>query len=120
MRYVGIVVDKFLIYSYLASVIIVNTSLGTMHISYVTNFKYIHLHYYYFKKLFSKIKDKSFREQVEKQISKIIKDPNLGKPMKHNRKGTREQYVKPYRLSYSYSELEDKIRFLDLYHKDEQ
>ena len=74
----------------------------------------------HFKKLFSKIKDNSFRDQVEKQIVKIIKDPNVGKSMKHNRKGTRELYVSPFRLSYSYSEIEDKIRFLDLYHKDEQ
>jgi len=40
--------------------------------------------------------------------------------MKYSRKGTRELYVKPYRISYSYIQHESKIIFLNLYHKDEQ
>ena len=38
--------------------------------------------------------------------------------MRYSRKGTREVYVPPFRLSYYYAD--DKIIFLDLYHKDEQ
>jgi len=40
--------------------------------------------------------------------------------MRHARKGTRELYIKPYRLSYAYIKEENKIIFLNLYHKDEQ
>jgi len=51
---------------------------------------------------------------------KIIQNPDVGKPMRYARKGTREVYIKPFRLSYAYISEEDKIIFLDLYHKDEQ
>jgi mRNA-degrading endonuclease RelE of RelBE toxin-antitoxin system len=38
----------------------------------------------------------------------------------YERKGTRELYIKPYRIAYAYSKEEDKITFLEIYHKDEQ
>ncbi len=71
-----------------------------------------------FKKVFSKIKDRSLKEQLIKQFAKIRDNPEIGKPMRYSRKGTREVYVSPYRLSYIYTK--DKIIFLDLYHKDRQ
>lgn len=40
--------------------------------------------------------------------------------MKHNRKGTREVYISPFRLSYVYDEQNDTLLFLDVYHKDKQ
>jgi len=40
--------------------------------------------------------------------------------MKYIRKGTREVYIPPFRLSYLYIKEENKIVFLDLYHKDKQ
>ena len=64
--------------------------------------------------------DKSYLERVEKLIIKIIQNPEIGKPMKYARKGTREIYVGSFRLSYVYFAHEDKIVILDLYHKDEQ
>jgi len=70
------------------------------------------------KKAFSKIKDKSIKEKLIKQFSKIKNNPGIGKPMKYARKGTRELYVGSFRLSYAH--VEDKIIFLNLYHKDEQ
>lgn len=73
-----------------------------------------------FSKIFEKIKDNTLKEKIKKQIEKIIANPEIGKPMMHNRKGTREVYISPYRLSYLYSREEYKIVFLDLYHKDEQ
>ncbi len=73
-----------------------------------------------FAKIFGKIKGNILKEKVKKQIEKIVVDPEIGKPMMYNRKGTREVYVSPYRLSYAYSKEEGKIVFLDLYHKDEQ
>lgn len=71
-----------------------------------------------FEKNVRKIKNNSVKDYVKNQISKIIYNPSIGKPMRYGRKGTREVYVKPYRLSYIY--IEDKIIFLDIYHKDEQ
>jgi mRNA-degrading endonuclease RelE of RelBE toxin-antitoxin system len=68
----------------------------------------------------SKIKDNSIKEQVKKQIIKITQNPEVGKPMMYDRKGSREVYVKPYRLSYAFIKHESKIIFLDLYHKKEQ
>lgn len=73
-----------------------------------------------FERTFKKIKNQSLKNRLKKQIIKIIENPEIGKPMKYSRKGTREVYVVLYRLSYIYIEKEDKIVFLDLYHKDEQ
>lgn len=73
-----------------------------------------------FKKSVSKIKDTALKIKIEKQMNKIINFPEVGKPMKHDRKGTREVYIRPYRLSYAYSKEKDLIIFLELYHKDEQ
>ncbi|MEK6862505.1 MAG: type II toxin-antitoxin system RelE/ParE family toxin [Nanoarchaeota archaeon] len=72
-----------------------------------------------FEKIWRKI-DFSLQIRVKKQIEKIIENPEIGKPMMHSRKGTREVYIPPFRLSYTYVKEEDKIIFLDLYHKDEQ
>lgn len=81
-----------------------------------------------FKKTFKKI-DNSYKIKVKKQINKIIQNPEIGKPMKANRKGTREVYVSPFRLFYAFFLSDDeedkskeiyKLVFLDLYHKDNQ
>ncbi|MEK6937139.1 MAG: type II toxin-antitoxin system RelE/ParE family toxin [Nanoarchaeota archaeon] len=73
-----------------------------------------------FKKIISKIKDSGQKEKIYKKVAKIIENPEMGKPMMYARKGTRELYVEPFRLSYAYLKEENKIIFLDLYHKDEQ
>lgn len=73
-----------------------------------------------FKKKVKKIRDKSLKEKVKKQIRKIVCTPDVGKPMRFSRKGTREVYVKPFRLSYYYLENKEEVTFSDLYHKDEQ
>ena len=72
-----------------------------------------------FMKKFKKL-DNSFKIKTLKQIRKIIKNPQVGKTMKRNRKGTREVYVSPYRLAYLFNEYDSRIYFLDLYHKDQQ
>ena len=74
----------------------------------------------HFKHSIRKIKDKNQKERVKKQIKKIVKQPEVGKPMRYTRKNTREVYVPPFRLSYIYLEKQDKIIFLELYHKDKQ
>ena len=71
-----------------------------------------------FDKTLKSIKNRGLKIKIWKQIEKVIENPEIGKPMKHERKGTREVYIKPFRLSYCY--LEKKIIFLDLYHKDGQ
>lgn len=73
-----------------------------------------------FEKKMSKIKDPILKLKIKKQIAKIIECPEIGKPMQYERKGTREVYVPPFRLSYAYSKEEDLVIALDLYHKDEQ
>jgi mRNA-degrading endonuclease RelE of RelBE toxin-antitoxin system len=73
-----------------------------------------------FLKTISKIKDTVFKEKIKKQIEKIIENPAVGKPMRYERKDTREVYVMHYRLAYSYDTIEDKLIFLEIYHKDEQ
>ena len=71
-----------------------------------------------FKKSFKKVKDKIFSNKLKSQIKKIVEDPLIGKPMRYDRKGTRELYVSPYRISYAYFKKEEKIVFLSIYHKD--
>ena len=71
-----------------------------------------------FNKVLKHIKDRGLKIRLWRQIEKITKEPAIGKPMRNVRKGTREVYVSPLRLSYAYIEDEDKIVFLDLYHKE--
>ena len=73
-----------------------------------------------FLKTLSKIKDNSLKERVIKQIKKIVENPEIGKPMRYGRKGTRELYAPPFRISYSYDKQASILIFLDIYHKDEQ
>ncbi len=67
-----------------------------------------------------KIKDAEVQKSIKNKISKIIENPEIGKPMRNVRKGTREVYVGHYRLSYEYYKEKDLIEFLEFYHKDEQ
>lgn len=73
-----------------------------------------------FLKKISKIRDNLLKLQIKKQIIKIINNPDIGKPMKYDRRGTREVYITPFRLSYILLKKEDKLIFLDLYHKNKQ
>ena len=52
------------------------------------------------------------------QILEIIDDPTTGKPMRHERKGTRERYIGSYHPSYAWIEERDEVMLLD--HKDAQ
>lgn len=72
-----------------------------------------------FTNIYSKF-DNFTRDKVKKKIQKIITNPEVGKPMRYGRKGTRELYIKPFRLSYVYLTSEDRIVLLDLYHKKKQ
>ncbi|MBI5391631.1 type II toxin-antitoxin system RelE/ParE family toxin [Candidatus Woesearchaeota archaeon] len=71
-----------------------------------------------FEGKFRKIKDIVLKERVIKQIEKIKDNPEVGKPMRYGRKGTRELYISPYRISYFLQG--SAVYILDFYHKDEQ
>ena len=73
-----------------------------------------------FEHAIKKVKNSFLKLRIEKHMDKIIENPETGKPMRYSRKGTREVYLGSSRLSYAYLKEEDKIIFLDLYHKDEQ
>lgn len=73
-----------------------------------------------FLSLLRKVKNKADEERIKKQIKKIVEAPEVGKPMRYARRGTREVYISSFRLSYAYLKEEDKLIFLAIYHKDEQ
>ena len=73
-----------------------------------------------FTVIFSKLKDELTRTKIKKQIKKISESPEIGKPMRNVRKGTREVYISPLRLAYSYNKEKNIIYVLDLYHKNRQ
>ncbi len=73
-----------------------------------------------FKRFFSKIKDNLLKTKIIKQIEKLKINPEVGKPMRNARKGTRELYIPPFRLSYTYHKNKSIVEILDLYHKKEQ
>lgn len=64
--------------------------------------------------------DRSYLERVEKLIIKIIENPEIGKPMRFVRKGTREVYLGSFRVSYSYDKSSGILTLLDIYHKNKQ
>jgi len=71
-------------------------------------------------KTISKIKDYAAKEKIKKQIKRIVENPEIGKPMRYTRKGTRELYIGSYRLAYAYFKDKERLIFLDIYHKNEQ
>ena len=73
-----------------------------------------------FEKTIRKMKDTQTKERIKNQIKKILVCPDIGKPMRYSRKDTREVYIPPFRLSYSYDARNDLLVFLSLYHKDDQ
>ncbi|HLC52950.1 MAG TPA: type II toxin-antitoxin system RelE/ParE family toxin [Candidatus Nanoarchaeia archaeon] len=74
----------------------------------------------HFQRTISKIKDAEVQKSIKNKIRKIVEDPEIGKPMRNVRKGTREVYAGHFRLSYNYHKERETIEFLDFYHKDEQ
>jgi addiction module RelE/StbE family toxin len=53
-----------------------------------------------FKKDYQKIKDKKVRIRILKQIKKISKRADVGKPLGNKLKGHRSLRVKPFRIIY--------------------
>ncbi len=72
-----------------------------------------------FKDVKSKL-DKSYLIRLGKLVEKIILNPNIGKPMKYERRNTREVYLPPFRISYACDKVTDTLTFLNVYHKKKQ
>jgi mRNA-degrading endonuclease RelE of RelBE toxin-antitoxin system len=73
-----------------------------------------------YEKSVLKIKDASIKERLIKLMYKIKENPEIGKPIRYNRKGTREVYFGSFRMSYAYEKQTETIYLLEFYHKDEQ
>jgi len=57
-----------------------------------------------FKKEFKKIKDKTIRLKIIKQLKKISNSPETGKHLKYNLKNHRSVRVTPFRIIYKIEE----------------
>ena len=53
-----------------------------------------------FEEDFKKIKNRDTQDKLEKQIRKIMHNPEIGKPLRYELKSEWTIYVKPYRLLY--------------------
>ena len=73
-----------------------------------------------FKRFFLKLKDNILKTKIIKQIQKLKNNPEAGKPMRNIRKGTRELYIPPFRLSYKYHVDKKIVEILEVYHKKRQ
>ena len=73
-----------------------------------------------FQNTISKIKDAEVQKSIKNKVAKIIQNPEIGKPMRNVRKGTREVYVDSFRISYAFYKDKNIVEFLEFYHKDEQ
>lgn len=67
-----------------------------------------------FLKDFSKIKDGGLKRDLSKQLRKVVDNPKIGKPLRYSRRLTREVYVPPFRLYYSYNEHLDVLTIFAL------
>lgn len=64
-----------------------------------------------------KIRDNALKERLIKQVEKILKNPEIGKPLRYNLKRERSVYVPPYRLVSAF--LDDKIYLLRFRHRED-
>jgi addiction module RelE/StbE family toxin len=64
-----------------------------------------------------KIRDKSLKEKLQKQIDKITENPAFGKPLRYSLRGEWSIYVKPYRLIYKVEG--DRLILLRFEHRKE-
>ena len=53
-----------------------------------------------FKKEFRKIKDKTARLRIIKQLKKLSETPETGKPLRYNLKNHRSVRITPFRIVY--------------------
>jgi len=68
-----------------------------------------------FEKSLKSVGDGKLKEHIKKQIEKIIRNPDVGKPLRHSMKGERTIYVKPFRIIYAVEG--NKLTFLRFSHR---
>ena len=66
-----------------------------------------------FKKDFRKIKDKTTRLRILKQVKKLAETPEAGKPLKYEWKNHRSVRVPPFRIIYRLEESKIIINCFD-------
>lgn len=66
-----------------------------------------------FKRAVKKIRDSAIKERVKKQIDEIRGRPDIGKPLRFERKGERTVWVPPFRIIYSWELETEKLCFID-------
>ena len=71
-----------------------------------------------FDKAVKRLKDKTTKIRLWKQISKVIEDPNVGDFLKNDKKGVRKIYIPSFRLLYRYHNEENKIELIDFDNRD--
>jgi len=69
-----------------------------------------------FEQQYKKMKNRTTQDRIDKQIRKILNNPNVGKPLKHDLKGERTIYIKPFRLIYTVQE--DRLILLKFEHRN--
>ncbi len=55
-----------------------------------------------FERAVRKLKDAALKERVRKQAGEILERPDIGKPLRFDRKGERSVWVPPFRIIYSW------------------
>ena len=70
-----------------------------------------------FEKTYKKIKDKTTKERIVKQLYKLESNPEAGKPLMHNLKNNRSLRVHPFRIIYRIEK--DKLFVLCFDHRKE-
>ena len=69
-----------------------------------------------FERSVKKIKDASIKERVKDQVKEIISRPDIGKPLRFQRKGERSVRVPPFRIIYAVEG--NTVYFLDFDKRD--
>ncbi len=69
-----------------------------------------------FERTIKKLKDVALKERVKRQIAEIIEKPEIGKPLRFQKKGERVVRVPPFRIIYAYEG--DTIYLLDFDKRD--
>jgi mRNA-degrading endonuclease RelE of RelBE toxin-antitoxin system len=69
-----------------------------------------------FERAIKKLKDASLKERVKKQIAEIVERPEIGKPLRFQKKGERTVRVPPFRIIYSWEG--DTVYLLDFDKRD--
>ncbi|HIH19370.1 TPA: type II toxin-antitoxin system RelE/ParE family toxin [Candidatus Micrarchaeota archaeon] len=54
-----------------------------------------------FERAVRKIKDEAIKHRVKNQVAEILDRPDMGKPLRFDRKGERSVWVPPFRIIYS-------------------